>query len=516
MPLGTDSASGESEPLEPDMDTLAAQGVHDASAWHLVEAGNWRAPFLGRWQIANERIRTAVGTLSTRHAQGESLSASETWLLENAPFLQTLSREISDNLKSLHLLPFVEQGDAILPRPLALASSYLLAVDLSPKDATLFVYCEGVQQVKSLRMAEIWAVKSMLELALMEHLANCSLEFLSRDGSESAKPVASGDRIVEGVPRAIKALRRLQEVDWKGFFKQNNMTERVLQQDPCGAYPRMDDASQQMYRKVVDDLARQSRFSEEDVARQAVTLAVRAKGKNFDARRAIHRTHVGYYLVGAGSRVLKERIGYKQSFRQRCMDVLFQWPEVFFIVGVEITTLALVYFLLQHLGIIIPLLPGLLLLIPASHAAIGIVNYLVSMIVPPRRIAKMDYSGGIPEEFMTVVAVPCLLLSEAEVRRNVETLEIRYLGNRDPHLHFALLTDSPDASQPFDEHDALVETCSNLINQLNQKYGPDQRGGFLHLHRHRTYNPSEGRWMGWERKRGKLMDLQSLAAWPFR
>src|ERR1019366_6598085 len=148
MPFGSDSASGEPEPLEPDMATLAAQGVHDANAWHIVDAGKWRAPFLRGWQIANERIRAVVSALRTHHTQGESLSASEMWLMENAPFLQTLSREITDNLKALHLLPFVQQGDAILPRPLAIASSYLLAVDLSPNEATLSVYCEGVQQVK--------------------------------------------------------------------------------------------------------------------------------------------------------------------------------------------------------------------------------------------------------------------------------------------------------------------------------------------------------------------------------
>ena len=176
----------------------------------------------------------------------------------------------------------------------------------------------------------------------------------------------------------------------------------------------------------------------------------------------------------------------------------------------ELTTIGLVFFLLHHLGILIPFIPGLLLLIPASHAAIGIVNRLTNVLVPPRGIPKLDYSKGIPPEFTTLVAVPCLLLSEEEVRRNVDALEIRYLGNRDPHLHFALLTDSPEASQPFDEHDELVGICSTLIQQLNQKYAPDEQGSFLHLHRHRVYNPSEGSWMGWERKRGKLMDLNNL------
>ena len=202
-----------------------------------------------------------------------------------------------------------------------------------------------------------------------------------------------------------------------------------------------------------------------------------ARGRT-DSRAANRRTHVGYYLMAAGSRILKRRLGYKPSWKQRLLDIVLEWPEVYYVVGVELTTLALVFFLLHHLGIIIPFVPGLLLLIPASHAAIGIVNRLTSILVPPRRIPKLDYSEGIPAECTTLVAVPCLLLSEAEVRRNVDALEIRYLGNRDPHLHFALLTDSPDASQPFDEHDELVGICSTLIRSTQPEVCAGRAGQF--------------------------------------
>ena len=157
------------------------------------------------------------------------------------------------------------------------------------------------------------------------------------------------------------------------------------------------------------------------------------------------------------------------------------------------------------------MIPGLLLLIPASHAAIGVMNHLTGLLVPPRRIPKLDYSEGIPRECTTLVAVPCLLLSEAEVRRNVEALEIRYLGQ--PRPASALCAPDRFARRL---RSLLMSTMSwslsapHLIQQLNQKYAPDQRGSFLHLHRHRVYNPSEGSWMGWERKRGKLMDLNNL------
>ena len=502
------------QPLAPEAQIreLIAQGTRDAEAWQYVEAGKSGAAFADRCRRVRSRIDIITRALDERKARGDELSVGETWLLENFRLLQSVGQEVSDALGSARGLTVLAEGNAIVPRTFAAAVGYLRAVDILPSEATLSHYLDGIQQVESLMMTELYGLKPMLDFAILEQIAGDDEADCGRDGTKDPGQTSPADQSVDRTQKAVQALHAVREIDWKGFLEQNNVTERVLRQDPSGDYSDMDDESREMYRKVVQELARQSLFSEEEVARQAVFLAMRAKSRtrNPDSRAGARRTHIGYYLIAAGIRLLKERIGYKPWLRHRILGTILEWPEVFFIVGVELMTLALVFFLLQHLGVVIPVLPGLLLLIPASHAAIGIVNYLTSMVVPPRRIPKMDYSQGIPPECTTLVAVPCLLLSEADVRRNVETLEIRYLGNRDPNLHFALLTDPPDASQPFDEHDDLVGICSNLIDQLNQKYALDRRGSFLHLHRHRVYNPSERSWMGWERKRGKLMDLNNL------
>jgi hypothetical protein len=491
---------------------LIGQGTRDVAGWQYVEAGKSGAAFVDRCRRVRKRIEIVARTLNERNASGDDLSVGETWLLENTRLLHTLGQGVLDALGSARGLTVRAEGADIVPRTFAAAVGYLRAVDMVPSEATLSHYLDGIQQVESLMMAEIYALKPMLDFAILERIADHGEAVCGRDGIKGPVESPSAHQSVDPIQKAIQAIHIIREMDWKGFFEQNNVGERVLRQDPSGDYPHMDDASREMYRKAVQEMARRSIFSEEEVARQAVLLATRARSRtrNPDSRSANRRAHVGYYLVAAGTRILKERIGYKPWLRQRVLGAILEWPEVFFIVGVELMTLALVFFLLQHLGVIIPLLPGLLLLIPASHAAIGIVNHLTSMVVPPRRIVKLDYSHGIPPECTTLVAVPCLLLSEAEVRRNVDTLEIRYLGNRDPHLHFALLTDSPDASEPVDEHDELIGICSSLIDRLNRKYAPEGQGGFLHLHRHRVYNPSERSWMGWERKRGKLMDLNNL------
>ena len=137
-------------------------------------------------------------------------------------------------------------------------------------------------------------------------------------------------------------------------------------------------------------------------------------------------------------------------------------------------------------------------------------NQLTAFILPPRALPKLDFSEGIPSDCATMAVVPTLLLNEAYIRRMVTDLEIRYLANRDANLYFALATDAPDSPSRFDQSDQLASLCSNLIQELNSKYSSSGDSPFFLFHRFRTFNPSEGSWMGWERKRGKLLDLNDL------
>jgi hypothetical protein len=132
------------------------------------------------------------------------------------------------------------------------------------------------------------------------------------------------------------------------------------------------------------------------------------------------------------------------------------------------------------------------------------------MFVRPRAMPKMDYSKGIPAESKTLVVVPTLLMNREQMERAVCDLEIRFLGNRDANLHFALLTDPPDAPTQFDKRDELGPECAKRIEELNQRYAEQGRGSFFLFHRNRTFNAVEKIWMGWERKRGKLLDLNNL------
>ena len=186
-------------------------------------------------------------------------------------------------------------------------------------------------------------------------------------------------------------------------------------------------------------------------------------------------------------------------------------PTAYYFGGIAFLTFAVIAFLLIGARTPLSLFVGFVLLsLPATEAAWGMMNQLTAFILPPRLLPKLKFSDGIPAEYATMVVVPTLVVSDAYVRRMVRELEVRYLANRDANLYFALLTDAPDSQHPFDQSDELVSLASNLVKDLNRRYA--QRGGavFFLFHRFRTFNPSEESWMGWERKRGKLLDLNEL------
>lgn len=490
---------------------LQACGVRQARKW--LDAGAWKRTkaLNSRWKKAQASVESALTILQSASPEKRRITEQERWMRENGRFLRLTLKEVRKALKSLGELRGLQrhsEQDEILPRAYQIAKGFLLVAGFKFAEAEFGNFVDGVQQIAPLEMRELWAMKPLLQLVLLEKLG-ASAETLS-DGQEI------GNELLEvsgGFPsKIITSLREISEVEWKEFFEAKSVVDHILRSDPSGAYPRMDFESCELYRSAIAKLVQHTKLSEAEVARRAILCARRAGDRKtgMSQRATERRSNVGYYLVDHGVLKLKNIINFRPSFRKKIKDLILEWPEVYYVAGVELTTLVAVFLLLRHLGTVIPLIPGLLLLIPASQAAVGLMNHLTAWLLRPRQIPRLDFSNGIPDEFSTLVVVPSMLINEGEVRHIVESLEIRYLGNRDPNLQFALLTDSPDTSEHVEEHDDLVELCGSLIRQLNAKYSGDGQGGFFHFHRHRVYNARENRWMGWERKRGKLLDLNKF------
>jgi len=258
-----------------------------------------------------------------------------------------------------------------------------------------------------------------------------------------------------------------------------------------------------------------------DVARTTLSLAREAqKRQSSDPRITLRESHVGYYLVGDGRDLLCERVAYHATAGERARTWLRRHPDEFLLVGVAVLTLVIVTGVLWLLTppetpLQIVLLSMLMLLLPSSQAAVQLMNYLTTNLLTPTTLPKLDFSQGVPNHCATLVAIPTLLLNEAQVHHLIEELEVRYLGNHDRNIHFAIVSDLPDSHEPTPEDNELVTLCSSLITELNERYSAKKSGTFFHLHRHRVYNPREKGWMGWERKRGKLLDLNQLLRGKF-
>jgi len=327
------------------------------------------------------------------------------------------------------------------------------------------------------------------------------------------------------ISNSISSLRFLGAADWRDFVEARSSMERTLREDPAGVYPLMDFATRDQYRHVVETTARRSGRTEGEVAGIAIHLARETAAT---AARDARAMHVGFYLVDKGlsqlERAARARFSVAETVRRVCLSHPLTLYLGSIVALTALPTAALIVRVRGEgadgwlLGLFV--LFGILLLLCASQVAVAVVNALVPRLATPRALPKMDLSEGIPRASRTLVVVPTLMTSAQNVEHLVEALEVRFLGNRDDHVAFGLLTDLADASQEtLPEDDALECLAEQRINELNDKYGisdgtslgaPARRGPFFLFHRPRRWNPKESVWMGYERKRGKLADLNAL------
>ncbi len=311
----------------------------------------------------------------------------------------------------------------------------------------------------------------------------------------------------------IGSLRFLGTMDWRVFVEEHSIVEEVLRKDIAGIYAAMDFSTRDSYRHVVEKIARYSHLSEQEVANVAIRLAKNAAAKKGDHDRT---AHVGFYLVGKGLRQIEKGIHLRLPISDTIQKELRNYPLtvyagsislIMILVGGGLTWRAYAMGLNPWLLAAISILS----LICASHLAINIVNWVSSLIIKPKLLPRMDYSTGISPEFRTLVIIPAMLTSEKEIEHLTEAIEVYFLANMDEHLHFGLLTDFTDAATETTDRDShLLQVVKQRIEDLNAKYKRESSDIFFLYHRPRKWNAHEKKWMGYERKRGKLTELNTL------
>jgi len=316
---------------------------------------------------------------------------------------------------------------------------------------------------------------------------------------------------------SIGSLRFLDAMDWREFVETMSTVEKTLREDTDGVYGKMDFSTRDRYRHVVEKIAKSSRLSESEVARKAIRLA-RESAAHKDGNQGCddRPAHVGFYLIDKGLAQLEQLAEVRLSVSESLRKLRSRFPLLLYAGTVMLMTMIFSGYLLAKahanglhgwaLGLI-----GTLSLLAASQLAIALVNWLATLLATPRSLPRMDFSKGIPPELRTLVVVPTMLISAQDIEDLVEALEVRFLANRDDSLHFGLLTDFRDAAgEMLPEDEPLLLLARQRIEELNKKYKSLKDDTFFLFHRPRKWNPQERMWMGYERKRGKLADLNSL------
>ncbi len=362
-------------------------------------------------------------------------------------------------------------------------------------------FCSRLQgQSPALATVESWIQHRLAEQGLTR-------EQLQRADNQTQ----AADQVSIG--SSIGSLRFLSIMDWRTFVETMSVIERTLQTDPANMYADMDFATRDRYRHGVETLAREVGTTEDKVARAAIQLAQEASLRDGPQART---AHVGYYLIDKGQPQLENVVGAPWSPARAITRAARRFPVFCYISSLALVTAVTVALALAPAALLgwhdwRAWLLMFLEIIAASHMAVALVNLLANAVVCPHLLPRLDLLKGITATHRSMVVIPTLLTGPQAVTGLLESLETRYLGNRDPNLFFALLTDFHDATGPVQPDDAaLLKMVREGIQSLNARYSPEGAAVFHLYHRPRVWNPHEGLWMGYERKRGKLEQFNAL------
>jgi cellobiose phosphorylase len=585
--------SGDEPPLRSELfsaDQMTEHGKTLAGS-HKLSAERAANPLLTRL-AQNEDVLIGVYDLLTEAVTADRrIAPAGEWLLDNFYLIEEQIRTAKRHLPKSYSreLPRLMNGQSAgLPRVYDIARETISHGDGRLELDGLGRFVASYQTVTILKLGELWAIPTMLRLALIENLRrvatriaagrvdrnhadywadriidtaerdpkslimmiadmtrsgpNLSSSFVAEfarrlqgQGSALALPLTwieqrlteSGLTIKQlvqsenqqqaadqvSIGNSIGSLRLLGSTDWQDFVESMSAVETILRGDPGGTYGNMDFATRDRYRHVVERIARRVHLPEQTVARKAIELASETAEQKDGGDRA---AHVGFYLIDRGLPQLERIPGVRRSALEPLRKTLGQFPLAFYAGVIGLITALLTAGLLWNAfagglrGGALALL-GIVSLLSASHFATAMVNWLATLLVAADSLPRMDFSEGIPPESRTLVVIPTLLTSVATVEDLVEGLEVRFLANRDDNLHFALLTDFRDATrETIPEDEPLLLLAKARIEELNERYANGKGETFFLFHRPRRWNPKERIWMGHERKRGKLADLNSL------
>ncbi|MHB1295388.1 MAG: GH36-type glycosyl hydrolase domain-containing protein [Anaerolineae bacterium] len=509
----------------------------------LVAEGHQIAPhapaqrsLLSRLPLHRQRLQQAYQRFREADEEVLTVSYAAEWLLDNFYLVEQALRLIREDIPEGYYRELPKLGATPLagyPRVYGLAREIVLHLEGVLDISLVRRFVRAYQEVAPLTMGELWALPLMLRVVSIENLSEALARVVELnvdvEGGPPPSPlldVLAPDLVVAN---SIRSLRILATTDWEAFFEALSRVDRILRDDPADIYAHMDFDTRNRYRQAVETLAKGGNQDEESVAQAAVHLAQRAAApaeSSAAQRGGAHRRtpwdvpragHVGYYLIDSGRVELEALVGYRASGRARLDRWISAHPTLVYLGGIGLVLLILEAVLVGYAAaaggtVLQCILVALLALVPGITIAVDVTNATITHVVSPRVLPQLDFTKGVPARFRTMVVIPALLSSLDEIDSLLKQLELHYLGNTDRQLRFALLTDWTDAavaSLPDDQK--LLDHARTGITWLNERYGGEgEPSPFFLFHRERRWNESEQRYIGWERKRGKLMEFNRL------
>jgi len=511
--------------------------------------------------------------LNENSAEIRRATPASEWLLDNFYIIEEQVKEIRQNISKRYFyqLPRLKTGSLRgYPRVYAIALELISHTDGRFDEKTLVNYVTSYQNYALLSSAELWVLPIMLRIALIENIRRiCEkimisrqqwfkadkladvlvaqkhktqeelleiakeymkqmesidtsfgehlLKRLKRCGMETAMIIKHiDDRLAEqhtnsegitllehkeqamrqvSMGNSITSIKFISTLDWSEIFEKLSQVEQILRQDPSGIYPEMDFKSRDYYRHEIEKLAKQNKMNEIAIAKKLLETAT-ADSK-----------HLGYYLFKKEKSSLMAQIGGKGDYKTHSFR--FYIGAILF--ATAILLIPLVYYSSIHYSsFFIVGLTALALLIPVNDAAINLVNWIITHTQHPDFLPKMELKEGIPNDAKTIVVIPTLVTSKTRVVELIDNLEEYYLANREKNLYFALVGDFKDSKTPdLPEDSAIIETARRQISKMNKTYATNE-DIFFFFHRERIFVVKENKYMGWERKRGALEELNKL------
>lgn len=484
------------------------------------QATSGPSPFDHLDELSARLLSTYEFFIHEAENQGAISGAAE-WLLDNYYVAQQALRQVREDMPESYYRQLPKLNATPLegyPRIYAIARELTSYRDGQLDADRMVRFVNAFQSVALLTIGELWALPTMLRMAVIERLVEALHRVVELQSTSSGSIVPpeptpaklSNDTIVAN---CIINLRSLETQDWKVFFESVSLVDAVLRGDPAGVYEQMDFETRDRYREVVEKLAQATGCDEKETALEAVRLAEETTHTSAYSPRT---GHVGYYLLDQGRAQLEASLGYTPGWREALGRQLMAHRTAAFLGAIGFFTLVFALgpaaYVIAAGGTLLQLIGAVCLaLLPASSLAVTLVNWVITHAMRPDVLPKLDLTEGIPAEYKTVVVIPALIGTERMVDFLLQQLELHYLSNPDPQLRFALLTDYTDAPE---EHmpgdDALVERARLGIQTLNNRHNQGSSGRFYLFHRERQWNPAEDHWLGWERKRGKLIEFNRL------